>query len=37
MSIMFDENCMDSVGRYKIFREDGNIYSTWDASEPDNK
>ena len=35
MSIMFDENCMDSIGRYKIFREDGNIYSTWEASEPE--
>jgi len=37
MSIVLDENCMDSVGRYKIFREDGNIYSTWEASEPDNR
>ena len=35
VSIMFDENCMDSVGRYKIFREDGNVYSTWDAYEPE--
>ena len=35
ISIMLDENCMDSIGRYKIFREDGNIYSTWEASEPD--
>ena len=37
ISIMLDENCMDSIGRYKIFREDGNIYSTWDAAVPENK
>ena len=34
-SIFFDENCMASIGRYKIFREDGNIYPTWEASEPE--
>ena len=29
LSIMFDANCMDAKGRYKIFREDGNIYEDW--------
>ena len=35
ISIMLDENCMASTGRYKIFREDGNIYSSWEASNPE--
>ena len=30
LSIRLDMNCMDSIGRYKIFREDGNLYDTWD-------
>lgn len=34
-SIFLDTNCMDSVGRYKIFREDGNVYSTWEEKEPE--
>ena len=26
LSIRIDENCMDSKGRYMVFREDGNLY-----------
>ena len=29
ISIRFDENCMDSTDRYKVFREDGNLYNDW--------
>ena len=29
LSIRFDANCMDAKDRYKIFREDGNIYEDW--------
>lgn len=35
LSIRLDENCMDSIGRYEIFREDGNVYASWDACEID--
>ena len=31
--IRLDLNCMDSKGRYKIFREDGNLYESWDSYE----
>lgn len=34
VSVVLDENCMDSKNRYIIFREDGNIYSTWTDTEP---
>ena len=30
MSIRFDEFCMDADDRYKIFREDGNLYDNWE-------
>lgn len=29
-SIRIDEFCMDTTDRYKIFREDGNLYDDWD-------
>lgn len=28
-SVMYDENCMDAKGRYKILRTDGNFYDSW--------
>lgn len=31
LSIMVDMDCMDSDGRYKIFREDGFVYDNWDS------
>jgi hypothetical protein len=30
VSIRIDNNCQDSHGRYKIFREDGILYNTWE-------
>ena len=30
ISIRLDENCMDTYNRYKIFREDGNVYDDWE-------
>ena len=30
ISIFFDQNCMDSTDRYKIFREDGLLYKDWE-------
>ena len=33
ISIRLDENCMNSINRYMIFREDGNIYESWDDYE----
>ena len=30
LSIRMDLDCMDCEGRYKIFREDGNLYSNWE-------
>ena len=30
LSIRLDEFCMDCEGRYKIFREDGNLYDNWE-------
>ena len=30
LSIRLDEFCMDAEGRYKVFREDGNLYNDWD-------
>ena len=30
LSIRLDEFCMDSKGRYKVFREDGMIYDNWE-------
>lgn len=30
LSIRIDENCMDSIDRYMIYREDGNLYNTWE-------
>jgi organic radical activating enzyme len=30
MSIRFDEFCMDSNDRYKVFREDGELYDNWE-------
>ena len=30
LSIRIDYNCMDSTDRYKVFREDGNVYEDWD-------
>lgn len=32
-SIVVDTNCQDSIGRYRIFREDGNVYLTWESLE----
>jgi len=32
-SIVVDTNCQDSIGRYKIFRENGGVYLTWDSLE----
>ena len=29
LSIRLDENCMDSIDRYKIYREDGKVYDSW--------
>lgn len=29
LSIRLDNNCMDSINRYKIYREDGNLYDSW--------
>ena len=29
LSIRLDENCMDSIDRYKIYREDGKAYDSW--------
>lgn len=29
LSVMVDENCMASEGRYSIFRSDGFLYKTW--------
>lgn len=29
LSIRLDLDCMDSEGRYKVFREDGNLYDDW--------
>lgn len=31
LSIRLDLNCMDSADRYKVFREDGNVYDNWDS------
>ena len=31
LSIRMDLDCMDSEGRYKIFREDGYVYDNWDS------
>ena len=28
-SVMYDENCMDAKGRYKILRTDGKFYDSW--------
>lgn len=28
-SVRYDENCMDSAGRYEILRTDGNFYEKW--------
>lgn len=33
LSIRFDENCMDAVDRYMVFREDGNLYADFDSTE----
>lgn len=30
-SVRLDVNCQAAEGRYKIFREDGNVYSSWEA------
>jgi len=30
LSIRMDLDCMNCEGRYKIFREDGNVYNNWD-------
>ena len=30
LSIKYDYDCMDSKNRYAIFREDGNLYESWD-------
>lgn len=30
LSIRLDETCMDAKDRYKIFREDGNLYDDWE-------
>lgn len=29
LSIRLDDNCMDSIGRYEIYREDGILYESW--------
>lgn len=29
LSIRLDDNCMDSIGRYEIYREDAKVYDTW--------
>ncbi|MBR4262050.1 MAG: hypothetical protein IKQ35_01635 [Bacilli bacterium] len=29
LSIRLDKSCMDAEGRYKVFREDGNLYDDW--------
>ena len=34
-SVVVDTNCQDAKGRYKIFREDGNVYSAWDKLKPE--
>lgn len=34
ISIIFDENCMDSDNRYMVFREDGLLYSDFDSKNP---
>ena len=30
LSIRLDLDCMNSINRYKIFREDGNLYDNWE-------
>ena len=30
VSIRVDTNCQNGIGRYLIFRSDGNVYSTWE-------
>lgn len=30
ISIRYDYNCMDADNRYKIYREDGNLYNNWE-------
>lgn len=30
VSIKVDENCQSGIGRYYIFRSDGNVYKTWE-------
>ena len=32
INIRFDENCMDATNRYKVFREDGNLYDDFYSS-----
>jgi len=32
ISIRVDENCMIAENRYKVFREDGNLYDNWDQT-----
>lgn len=34
VSVRLDSNCQDSHGRYHIFREDGNIYDSWESTSP---
>ena len=29
----FDVDCMNTEGRYEIFRSDGKVYATWEAKE----
>lgn len=33
LSIFFDENCMDALNRYMVFREDGHLYQDYDSKE----
>lgn len=33
LSIFFDENCMNALDRYMVFREDGNLYADYDTKE----
>lgn len=32
-SFFFDVDCMNTEGRYEIFRSDGKVYATWEAKE----
>ena len=34
VSVRIDTNCQDSENRYRVFREDGKLYRSWESVEP---